>query len=76
MQGDDQFHPELALGDFASQMKLEYANVAGILGMCSDMEPFYIIYEYLDQVCCYLELLMNTCLSNCFTHAHTHLPPG
>ena len=48
--GDDQLHPETVLVDFANQMRLEYENVSCILGLCSDMEPYYIIYEYLDQV--------------------------
>lgn len=47
---EEGFQPELALVDFANQMKLEYTNVATILGMCTDSEPYYIIYEYLDQV--------------------------
>lgn len=48
--GEEGFQPELALVDFANQMKLEYDNVATILGMCTDAEPYYIIYEYLDRV--------------------------
>ncbi len=36
--------------DFANQMKLSYTNIASILGICSDGEPYYVIYEYLDQV--------------------------
>lgn len=48
--GDDQFQPDLALVDFANQMKIEYEHIACILGMCTETEPYYVIYEYLDQV--------------------------
>ena len=41
---------DVALMDFANQMKLEYTNIVSILGICSDSEPFYVIYEYPDQV--------------------------
>ena len=49
-EGEEALRPDLALVDFANQMKLEYANIATILGMCTDTDPYYIIYEYLDQV--------------------------
>ena len=57
--GEDDLNPELALADFANQMKLEFTNIAAILGMCTDTEPYYIIYEYLDQVCEMMSLLCN-----------------
>ena len=50
-EGEEEFSPELALVDFANQMKLEFTNIAMILGMCTDEEPYYVIYEYLDEVC-------------------------
>lgn len=49
--GDD---PDLALVDFANQMKIEYEHIACILGLCTDTEPYYVLYEYLDQVSCVL----------------------
>ena len=49
-EGEDELNPELALVDFANQMKLEFGNIAMILGMCTDHEPYYVIYEYLDEV--------------------------
>lgn len=48
--GEEELSPEMALVDFANQMKLEFANIAIILGMCTDQEPYYVIYEYLDEV--------------------------
>ena len=36
--------------DFASQMQLQNPNICGILGLCTDVEPYYVIYEYLDKV--------------------------
>lgn len=45
---EDQLWPSLM--DFASQMKLSSPFVAKILGLCADEEPFYVIYEYLNQV--------------------------
>ena len=47
---DTGFRADLAIVDYANQMKLEYKNIASILGICSDKEPFYVIYEYLDRV--------------------------
>lgn len=47
---DEMIDPGIALMEFANQMKLQFPNIACILGMCTDMEPFYIIYEFLDQV--------------------------
>ena len=47
---DTGFRADLAIVDYANQMKLEYKNIASILGICSDVEPFYVIYEYLDKV--------------------------
>ena len=47
---EEMIDPGLALVEFANQMKLEFPNIACILGMCTEMEPYYIIYEYLDQV--------------------------
>ncbi len=44
------FRADLAIMDYANQMKLENKHVSSILGLCSDKEPFYVIYEYLDQV--------------------------
>lgn len=49
-EGEEPLCPEHALPGFAEQMKLEFTNIAAILGMCTDMEPYYIIYEYLDKV--------------------------
>ena len=49
-EGEEDLNPEVALVDFANQMKLEFANIAMILGMCTDVEPYYVIYEYLDEV--------------------------
>ena len=45
------FRADLAVADYAGQMKLRHVNVVPILGICSDIEPYYIIYEYLDKVC-------------------------
>ena len=47
---EEELNPEMALVDFANQMKLEFANIAMILGMCTDEEPYYVIYEYLNEV--------------------------
>lgn len=47
---DNGFRADLAVVDYANQMKLEYKSIASILGICSDKEPFYVIYEYLDRV--------------------------
>ena len=47
---EEELNPEVALIDFAKQMKLEFANIAMILGMCTDHKPYYIIYEYLNKV--------------------------
>ena len=44
------FRADLAVDDYANQMKLRHVNVVPILGICSDIEPYYIIYEYLDKV--------------------------
>ena len=49
-EGEEELNPEMALVDFANQMKLEFANIAMILGMCTDEEPYYVIYEYLNEV--------------------------
>ncbi len=48
---DTGFRADLAVVDYANQMKLEYRSIASILGICSDKEPYYVIYEYLDKVC-------------------------
>ena len=50
-EDDEEARPDLVLMDFANQMKLTYTHIASILGICSDREPYYVIYEYLDQVC-------------------------
>ena len=44
------------LDNFRAQMKLQYTNIASILAMCTDVRPYYIIYEYLDcvSVCIFL----------------------
>ena len=47
---EEELNPEMALVDFANQMKLEFSNIAVILGMCTDEEPYYVIYEYLNEV--------------------------
>ena len=44
------FRADLAVTDYSNQMKLRHRNVVPILGICSDIEPYYIIYEYLDKV--------------------------
>ena len=49
-EGKEELNPEIALVDFANQMKLEFTNIAMILGMCTDEEPYYVIYEYLNEV--------------------------
>ena len=38
------------LDNFRAQMKLQYTNIASILAMCTDVRPYYIVYEYLDCV--------------------------
>lgn len=38
------------LENFQTQMKLQYTNIASILAMCTDIRPYYIVYEYLDCV--------------------------
>lgn len=48
--GAPRFHLSVVLSDFASQMQLQHSNICGILGLCTDAEPYYIIYEYLDKV--------------------------
>ncbi len=47
---EDHIWVDATLVEFANQMKLEHANISSIIGMCTEMEPFYIIYEYLDKV--------------------------
>lgn len=64
-EGEEALRPDLALVDFANQMKLEYANIATIIGMCTDTDPYYIIYEYLDQVGCSTEHAQNQALPWC-----------
>ena len=49
-ESEDHFRPDLALVDFANQMKLDYEHISCILGLCTDTEPYYVMYEYLDQV--------------------------
>lgn len=46
---DTGFHADQAVMDYANHMKLRYKNIAAILGICSDTEPYYILYEYLDK---------------------------
>lgn len=48
--GVPRFQPKAVLLDFASQMQLQNSNICGILGLCTDAEPYYVIYEYLDKV--------------------------
>ena len=48
---DSGFRADLAVVDYANQMKLEYRSIASILGLCSEKEPYYVIFEYLDTVC-------------------------
>ena len=50
-EGDEDYQPEMALADFASQMKLSSDYVASIVGICADTEPYYVIYQYLSEVC-------------------------
>ena len=38
------------IDNFRAQMKLQYTNIASILAMCTDIRPYYIVYEYLDCV--------------------------
>lgn len=47
---DTGFRADLAMVDYASHMKLRYRSIAAILGICSDKEPYYVMYEYLDKV--------------------------
>ena len=57
------------LENFRAQMKLQYTNIASILAMCTDVRPYYIVYEYLDcvslSVCVYVCvcLYVYVCLS-------------
>lgn len=44
------FQADLAMGDYSNHMKLRYRNIVSILGICSDKEPYYVMYEYLDRV--------------------------
>ena len=52
------------LDNFRAQMKLQYTNIASILAMCTDIRPYYIVYEYLDCV----SLSMCVCLSVCVVY--------
>lgn len=38
------------LTEFVNQMNLSSPNICTILGLCTDAEPYYIIYQYLDKV--------------------------
>ena len=49
--GDESFQPDLILMDFVNQMKLSSPYIATILGLCTDQEPYNVIYQYLDKVC-------------------------
>ena len=51
------------LENFRAQMKLQYTNSASILAMCTDVRPYYIVYEYLD--CVSLSVCVCLCLSLC-----------
>ena len=48
-EGEENLWPSLM--EFANQMKLSSPFIASILGICSDSEPYYVIYDYLDRVC-------------------------
>ena len=54
------------LENFRAQMKLQYTNIASILAMCTDVRPYYIVYEYLDcvsvRVCVYLSVCLSLCV--------------
>lgn len=39
-----------SLMEFANQMKLSSPHIASIIGICPDADPYYVIYDYLDQV--------------------------
>ena len=47
---EDQEGVDYDLMNFYSQMRLRFDNIASIVGMCTDVEPYYIIYEYLERV--------------------------
>ena len=47
---EDEESADYDLMNFYSQMRLRFDNIASIVGMCTDVEPYYIIYEYLERV--------------------------
>ena len=49
-EGEESFQPDLILSDFVNQMKLSSPYIATILGLCTDQEPYHVIYQYLDKV--------------------------
>ena len=57
------------LENFRAQMKLQYTNIASILAMCTDVRPYYIVYEYLDcvslSVCVYVCVYLYVCMCVC-----------
>ena len=53
---EDEENADYDLLNFYSQMRLRFDNIASIVGMCTDVEPFYIIYEYLDRVSAVLHM--------------------
>lgn len=59
------------LDNFRAQMKLQYTNIASILAICTDVRPYYIVYEYLDCVslfvclCMCVSLCVHICVSVC-----------
>ena len=51
------------LDNFRAQMKLQYTNIASILAMCTDIRPYYIVYEYLDCVSLCVCVFVCVCVS-------------
>ena len=47
---EDEESADYDLMNFYSQMRLRFDNIASIVGMCTDVQPYYIIYEYLERV--------------------------
>ena len=56
------------LENFRAQMKLQYTNIASILAMCTDVRPYYIVYEYLDCVSLSVCLSVSMCMCVCLVY--------
>ena len=62
------------LENFRAQMKLQYTNIASILAMCTDVRPYYIVYEYLDCVSLSLCVCVFVlCVSVCVHIGHMYM---